>query len=273
MSVCYKLSRFLIELFLQRDTNTLPTTVTTASTVGVSTTTLLKNTQLCTNRQFMMSLLIPLVLFSVYMPGISVCYKLSRFLIDFAYNFYRNPRSSLHILYINTACDFYRSPLIAQERTFHLTLLGLYSPLVKKCFGCEHLLKFKSGSELLIPVEPHDLVITSVMRRPWYVNGQRRSQLSNVYFHCNERCVKIALMRVFPKAIVLTTMFHFHVKRTYASIRGLVVRTITSGKTRISAIAQPAFLPFLVVIPPDTRLRLKPIHYQHIRSQLGLVLS
>ena len=43
-------------------------------------------------------------------------------------------------------------------------------------------------------------------------------------------------MRVFPKAIVLTTKSHFHVKRTYASIRGLVVRTITSGKTRISTI-------------------------------------
>ena len=48
--------------------------------------------------------------------------------------------------------------------------------------------------------------------------------------------ISIALMRVFPKAIVLTTKSHFHVKRTYASIRGLVVRTITSGKTRISAI-------------------------------------
>ena len=46
---------------------------------------------------------------------------------------------------------------------------------------------------------------------------------------------QIALMRVFPKAIVLTKS-HFHVKRTYASIRGLVVRTITSGKARISAI-------------------------------------
>ena len=43
-------------------------------------------------------------------------------------------------------------------------------------------------------------------------------------------------MRVSPKAIVLTTKSHFHVKGTYASIRGLVVRTITSGKTRKSAI-------------------------------------
>ena len=46
----------------------------------------------------------------------------------------------------------------------------------------------------------------------------------------------IALMRASPKAIVLTTKSHFHVKRMYASIRGLVVRTITSGKTCISAI-------------------------------------
>ena len=50
------------------------------------------------------------------------------------------------------------------------------------------------------------------------------------------QAIAIALMRVFPKAIVLTTKSHFHVKRTYASIRGLVVRTITSGKTRIRAI-------------------------------------
>ena len=60
----------------------------------------------------------------------------------------------------------------------------------------------------------------------------------------NKKFQAIALMRVFPKAILLTTKSHFHVKRTYASIRGLVVRTITSGKTRISAI----FIEFLNVI-------------------------
>ena len=43
-------------------------------------------------------------------------------------------------------------------------------------------------------------------------------------------------MRVFPEVIVLTTKPHFHVQRMYASIRGLVVRTIALGKTRISAI-------------------------------------
>ena len=36
ISVCYQLSRFLIELFLQRDTNTLPTLVASTYTVGVS---------------------------------------------------------------------------------------------------------------------------------------------------------------------------------------------------------------------------------------------
>ena len=46
-------------------------------------------------------------------------------------------------------------------------------------------------------------------------------------------------MRVFPKAIVFTTKSHFDVKRTCASIRGLVVRTIGLGKTRISAITMP----------------------------------
>ena len=53
-------------------------------------------------------------------------------------------------------------------------------------------------------------------------------------------------MRVFPKAIVLTTKSRFHVKRTYASIRGLVVRTITSGKTRISAIVLKLYFDNLV---------------------------
>ena len=40
-------------------------------------------------------------------------------------------------------------------------------------------------------------------------------------------------MRVFPKAIVLTIKSNFDVKRTYASRRGLVVRIIALGKTRI----------------------------------------
>ena len=48
-------------------------------------------------------------------------------------------------------------------------------------------------------------------------------------------------MRVSPKAIVLTTKSRFDVKKTYASIRRLVVRTIALGKTRISAI-QSVFL-------------------------------
>ena len=52
-----------------------------------------------------------------------------------------------------------------------------------------------------------------------------------------EDLIRIALMRVFPKAIVFTTKSHFDVRRTYASIRGLVVTTIGLAKTRISAIS------------------------------------
>ena len=52
----------------------------------------------------------------------------------------------------------------------------------------------------------------------------------------NSGCTSDSIMRVFPKAIVLTTKSHINVKKTYTSIRGLVVRTIALGKTRISAI-------------------------------------
>ena len=60
----------------------------------------------------------------------------------------------------------------------------------------------------------------------------------------------IALTWVFPTAIVLTTESRFHVKRTYVSIRGLVVRTIALGKTRISAIT-------FYSVPPKKRFPLK----------------
>ena len=46
----------------------------------------------------------------------------------------------------------------------------------------------------------------------------------------------IALMRVFPKAIVLTTKPHIDAYVFFTSKRDLVVRTIALGKTHISAI-------------------------------------
>ena len=42
-------------------------------------------------------------------------------------------------------------------------------------------------------------------------------------------------MRVYPKATVLTTKPHSNVRECIASLRGLVVRTVTLGKTRIRA--------------------------------------
>ena len=41
-------------------------------------------------------------------------------------------------------------------------------------------------------MELRDLMTTSVMRRLCHLSGQSRSHLSNMYFHCNERCVKVA---------------------------------------------------------------------------------
>ena len=52
----------------------------------------------------------------------------------------------------------------------------------------------------------------------------------------------IGLMQVYPKAIVLTTKPHSNVRECIASLRGLVVRTITLGKTRIRAIEIGTFL-------------------------------
>ena len=46
----------------------------------------------------------------------------------------------------------------------------------------------------------------------------------------------IALMHVFPKTTFLTTKPRFEVKRKYMSKQGLVMRTITLGKTFVSAI-------------------------------------
>ena len=68
------------------------------------------------------------------------------------------------------------------------------------------------------------------------LHGQPKASNKYVKRFDMEVIYTIALMRVFPKAIVLTTKSHFDVKKTYASIRGLVVRTIALGKTRKSVI-------------------------------------
>ena len=56
-------------------------------------------------------------------------------------------------------------------------------------------------------------------------------------------------MRVYPKAIVFTTKPHSDVRECIASLRGLVVRTITLGKTHIRAI-----LPIQVILLCDIQL-------------------
>ena len=62
----------------------------------------------------------------------------------------------------------------------------------------------------------------------------------------------IGLMRVYPKAIVLTTKPHSNVRECIASLRGLVVRTITLGKTRIRAIKRLYCLKTLFIFSQET---------------------
>ena len=119
----------------------------------------------------------------------------------------------------------YGPPVRVEEGCFRVALLGQCNALVRKCFGCEQLLKIKRGDQFVIPSPPHDLVVLSCMHRPYYQNGERRSRLSNVYFYCNLQCIRIV---------------------------------------------QPAFHPSLVLIPPEVRPHLYPVHQQVLQSQLGI---
>ena len=93
------------------------------------------------------------------------------------------------------------SPGRVQEGCFRVALLGQCNLLVKKCFGCEQLLKIKCGDKFIIPLAPHDLVILSCMHRPYYPNGERRSRLSNVYFHCNLQCIRMVQPAFHPSLV------------------------------------------------------------------------
>ena len=55
-----------------------------------------------------------------------------------------------------------------------------------KCFVCGNFLKQKDS----IPEAPLDLVIVSKMMREWTYLGSSQCELRNVYFHCNNACVK-----------------------------------------------------------------------------------
>ncbi len=55
------------------------------------------------------------------------------------------------------------------------------------CFGCGNPLKQQDNN---IGAPPSDLVVVSKMLREWTYQGQARSKMGNVYFHCDSNCIK-----------------------------------------------------------------------------------
>ena len=92
-----------------------------------------------------------------------------------------------------------------QEGTFQLSLLKKCSPLVRKCYGCQRVLKLRRGEELFIPEPPGDLVIISCMRRSYWQDGEMKTgKLGNVYFHCKVECVKLVQPAFIPFLVVIS---------------------------------------------------------------------
>ena len=98
---------------------------------------------------------------------------------------------------------------------------------MKRCYGCQGVLKLRRGEDFFIPDPPDDLVIVTSMRRTYWQNGEQKSgRLGNVYFHSKVECVRKA---------------------------------------------QPQFIPFLVIIPPDVKRDLLQVHRDHLQTELGLL--
>ena len=133
---------------------------------------------------------------------VRVCVCAHIWIIDYVYDSICRPPIQSTSSWRNTNEDNC-SPIRVQAGTFHLALLGQCSPLVKKCFGCEQLLKIKCDDQFVIPSAPHDLAIVSCMHRSYDQNGERRSRLSNVYFHCNVRCIEMLQPAFFRFLVVI----------------------------------------------------------------------
>lgn len=69
---------------------------------------------------------------------------------------------------------------------FMIYLLQFCPAQTSMCFGCGNPLKQTDG----ITAPPNDLVVVSRMLREWTFQGQARSKLGNVYFHCNTDCIR-----------------------------------------------------------------------------------
>ena len=75
---------------------------------------------------------------------------------------------------------------VAFPRQFVVYLLQFCPTQTSMCFGCGNPLRQRDR----IPDPPNDLVFVSKMLREWTYQGQARSQMGNVYFHCNLSCIR-----------------------------------------------------------------------------------
>ena len=72
------------------------------------------------------------------------------------------------------------------EGVFYCYLLEFCPPQVSKCYGCSQGLKLEGQ----VAQPPFNLVIVTKMKREYYSNREKKSKLSNVYFHCSLKCVR-----------------------------------------------------------------------------------
>ena len=70
---------------------------------------------------------------------------------------------------------------------FLIYLLQFCPAQTSMCFGCGNPLKQQDNN---IGTPPSDLVVVSKMLREWTYQGQARSKMGNVYFHCDSNCIK-----------------------------------------------------------------------------------
>ena len=109
------------------------------------------------------------------------------------------------------------------EGSFHVQLLSLCNPNVRKCYGCAQALKVRGQNDLLfIPPPPYDMVLVTVMRRQYMHEGQVRfSDPSNVYFHCKTQCVR----NVQPSFVPVLVQIPPHIRPHLQDVHLQLLRT------------------------------------------------
>ena len=91
------------------------------------------------------------------------------------------------------------------EGSFQLNLLKRCSPLVRKCYGCQGVLKLRRGEEFFIPDPPEDLVIVTSMRRSFWQNDEQKTGRLGMYTSTPK---SLALKGYKPSLFLFWWLFH-----------------------------------------------------------------